>query len=455
MNEENNKMFYDASLKTLLEKRFAAFVSPLETFIYRQTTAGFLLLALTFLSIFIANTPWHHPLDTLSNTKIGFVFGDHGFALSIKDWVSQGLMALFFFLVGLELKKEILAGKISHIREINLIISAAFGGIVVPAALYLALNWQGEGHHGWGIPTATDTAFTIGILAMMASRVSVGMTVFLTALAIFDDIGAIFIISIFYPHNLHLEALIYATACLSLLVLSNRTGVRNGWIYAVLGTGLWYFMYVSGIHATCAGLIVALTIPARPTISQTSFVSNIQSLLIRFQQKETHDISMLGSSKQHSIVADIGDNVTAASTPLQRWEDKLAAPIAILIIPLFALLNAGFPISTQLLQQGATSPVTLGIIVGLVIGKPLGILAFSYIALKARIGRLPQGVGLNELVGISCLAGIGFTMSIFFTTLSFPVGSPLLDFAKLGTLIASLLSACVGVFWIYLFLRRK
>lgn len=442
-------MLHDVTLKTLIERKFASFFSPLEAFIYRQTTAGFLLIILASLSLVLANTPWHNTLDAVSQNKLGLVFGSHEFSLSIKDWVSHGLMALFFFLVGLELKKEILAGKLQHVREITLIVFAACGGIIVPALLYLAFNWHGEGHHGWGIPTATDTAFAIGILALMASRVSVGMTIFLTALAIFDDIGAILIISIFYPHNLHPEALIYAGGCFALLSLVNRAGIRKGWIYALLGILLWYFVHVSGIHATCAGLLVALTIPARPTISQKNFISNIQLLLTRFQQKETAGASILGSSKQHSIVTDIGENVTAASTPLQRWEDQLAAPIAVLILPLFALLNAGFPINTALLQHGLTSPVTLGIVAGLVIGKPLGILGFSYIGLKTRIGLLPKDVGMRELIGISCLAGIGFTMSIFFTTLSFPESSPLQELAKLGTLIASMISACIGVTWIY------
>lgn len=448
-------MVYDTTLKTLIERKFASFVSPLEAFIYRQTTAGILLVILAGASLILANTPWHDNIDAATNTGFGFTLGERSFSLSVKDWVGHGFMALFFFLVGLELKKEILAGKLSHIREINLIVLAASGGIIVPALTYLAFNWNGEGHHGWGISTATDTAFTIGILALMASRVSLGMTVFLTALAIFDDIGAIVIISVFYPHNLHPEALIYALCCFLLLFLANKAGIRKGWVYAILGVSLWYFVHESGVHATCAGLLVALTIPARSSISQGNFISNIQSLLTRFQQKQVSGTSMLSSSGQHSIVSAIASNVSAASTPLQRWEDMLVAPISILILPIFALLNAGFPINMELLRQGAASPVTLGIIVGLVLGKPLGILTFSFIGLRTKIGKLPRGMHMHELVGIACLAGIGFTMSIFFTTLSFPNGSPLQEFAKLGILIASLLSACIGVLWIYLMSLRQ
>lgn len=437
------------NLKSLFEKRVASFITPLEQFIRQQATASILLIGLSAVSLIVANTPAGIFVDNLGNSNFGFILGAGSFSLSVNDWVSQGLMAFFFFLTGLEIKREILAGHLQDKKEVILLIAAASGGIIVPALLYYALNYDSGGHHGWAIPTATDTAFAIGVLALFATRVSIALTVFLTALAIFDDIGAIVIVSLFYAHDLNLPALAIALLVFFLLLLGNKSGIRSAWYYGIMGLLLWFFVFRGGIHPTFAGLALAITIPARTIMSQAGFISSVHKLLTRFEQKQDGNSSMLGSKGKHSIVTDIGQSVKEASTPLQRWEAGLLAPISILILPLFAFLNAGFVLSYDNFIEGLQSPITLGIILGLVVGKPVGISLFSFLAVKMAIGKMPAGIRFGEITGIGMLAGIGFTMSIFFTTLSFPDKPESIELAKLGIFISSLISALLGSLWIY------
>lgn len=439
----------DVPFQTLFERRLSYFLSPLESFVHKQTTSGILLVAFSVIAFILSNSPWQGFLEHINLIQLGIAVNEWKFSLSVNDWISQGLMTLFFFLTGLELKREIIAGKLSDTKEVKLVCASALGGILVPAFFYYLVNRNGLGEHGWGIPTATDTAFAIGILALFARRVSIGLTIFLTALAIFDDIGAIVIISIFYAHEVNVPAFMASGFIILCLIIANKSGIRTGWAYGIMGIILWLCVQQAGVHPTLSGLLLAMTIPARASISQSNFITNIRSLITRFEQKQESDVSMLGSSSKHSLVADIGQNVQAASTPLQRWEMGLIVPIAIIILPLFALFNAGFPITQDLIVRGFTSPVTIGIILGLVIGKPVGILAFSYVALKSGFGKLPQGVRFQDIVGVAMLAGIGFTMSIFFTTLSFPENDELIELAKLGILVASLVSAILGNLWIY------
>lgn len=440
----------DVPFQTLFEKRFSYFLSPLESFVHKQTTSGILLVVFSVLAFVLSNSHWHSILEDINLIQLGIAVNEWKFSLSINDWISQGLMTLFFFLTGLELKREFIAGKLSKAKEVRLVCASALGGILVPAFFYYLVNRNGLGEHGWGIPTATDTAFAIGILALFARRVSIGLTIFLTALAIFDDIGAIVIISVFYAHEVNVPAFITAAFIISCLIFANKSGIRAGWAYGIMGLMLWLCVQQAGIHPTLSGLLLAMTIPARASISQSRFIINIRSLITRFEQKQENDVSMLGSSSKHSLVSDIGQNVQAASTPLQRWEMGLIIPISVIILPLFALFNAGFPITEDLIVRGASSSVTLGIIFGLVIGKPVGILVFSYVALKTGFGTLPQGVRFQDIAGVAMLAGIGFTMSIFFTTLSFPENNELIELAKLGILVASLTSAICGSLWIYM-----
>lgn len=443
------------NLKSLFEERIARFITPLEQFIRHQATASILLIGLSAVSLMLANIPAQSFVEDLGNSNFGLIVGAGSFSLSVNDWVSQGLMAFFFFLTGLEIKREILAGHLQDKKEVILLIAAASGGIIVPALLYYVFNHDSGGHHGWAIPTATDTAFAIGVLALLATRVSIGLTVFLTALAIFDDIGAIVIVSLFYAHDLNLLALTIALAIFFLLWLGNKSGIRSAWYYGIMGILLWLFVFKAGIHPTFAGLALAITIPARTIMSQAGFITSVRKLISRFEQKQESNSSMLGSKSKHSIVTDIGQSVKEASTPLQRWEAGLLAPISILILPLFAFLNAGFILSYDNFVQGLQSPITLGIILGLVVGKPIGISLFSFLAVKMAIGKIPANIKFREIIGIGILAGIGFTMSIFFTTLSFPNQPQYIEFAKLGIFCASLISALLGCTWICFVIKAK
>lgn len=453
MNQQDDPI--GLTLKSLFERRFQLLMSPLEIFIHRQTTASILLILFITVALGVSNSEWGHILERLKNIELGLHAGRYNFTLSLNEWVSEGLMSLFFFLVGLEIKREILAGKLNDKKEIVLISVAALGGIFVPAVLYYLANQDGPGRHGWGIPTATDTAFSVGVLAILASRVSVGLTVFLTALAIFDDIGAMAIISIFYAEDIDTLSLLIGILVLAILFLGNSAGVRKGWFYCILGFLLWICVYKSGIHPTFAGILLALTIPARPVISQSMFIKNLTGLIKKFDQKNQIEPSILGSSLNHSIVSDIGSNVKAASTPLQRWETPMIMPIAIIVVPLFSLLNSGFLFTEDLLQKAASSSVTLGVILGLVLGKPVGVMSGTYLCLKLGIGKLPDSVSLKEVAGAAFLTGIGFTMSIFFTTLSFPEHDDLAQLAKLGILISSFVSALLGLAWIYAISEKR
>ena len=444
----------EKTLQSFLESRVEKFFTPLENFIYKQTTAALFLLMATIVALVLANSPWHSLTQAITHFEAGLVFHDWQFLLPLKEWVSSGLMALFFFLIGLELKRETLAGRLRNPQQISLIILAALGGMVLPALIYWSFNHGSPGAHGWAIPMATDTAFAIGVLALLAKKVSYGVSIFLTAMAIFDDIGAIAVISVFYAHDIQINFLIWSGITLVLLMAVNTSGVRSGWVYVILGVTLWVFVFHSGIHATLAGLLLAITIPARTRLGQTRFLEEMRGLLSIFekQQGERHikglDARILGAEHQHHLTTDIEDTIRDSSTPLQRWETFMIYPIGIIVLPLFALFNAGVSLSMTEMATAIQSPVTQGIVTGLVIGKPLGVCMLVYAGLKMQIGQLPEGMRFSEVIGAGMLAGIGFTMSLFVTALSFEHAPHLVDDAKIGILTASLISALATSIWI-------
>jgi Na+:H+ antiporter, NhaA family len=387
--------------------------------------------------------------------EAGIRFHHWDFHFPIEKLINDGLLTLFFFLIGLEVKREMLIGQLRNPRQAFLIFAAAVGGMVIPALIYAFFNHLGSGHSGWAIPMATDTAFAIGVLALLARHVSIGVSIFLAALAIFDDIGAILVIAIFYTPQVDMRFLLYATASLALLFALNVMGIRKGWVYLILGIALWWFILESGLHATLAGLLMALAVPARSRISQRSFIAKIRRQISAFEVGEKNDQDILKSNSQHVLASDISETVNAASTPLQQWYSLLEPPIAIIVLPLFALFNAGIHLSPRTLIEAMASPVTLGIVAGLVVGKPLGITLFSLAALRLHLGKMPEGMVFVELIGAGMLAGIGFTMSLFITALGFKGHAELLEPAKAGILIASVLSASLGIIWLFLTRRRR
>jgi NhaA family Na+:H+ antiporter len=442
------------TLQSLLESRVEKFFTPLGNFIYKQTTAALLLLITTIIALILANSPWNDLTQTIAHFEAGIVFHHWQFLLPLKEWVSSGLMALFFFLIGLELKREILAGRLRNPQQISLIILAALGGMVLPALIYWLFNHGTSGEHGWAIPMATDTAFAIGLLALLARKVSYGVSIFLMAMSIFDDIGAIAVISVFYAHNIQIDFLIWSGITLIILMAANVAGVRNSWVYAALGVILWAFIFHSGVHATLAGLLLAITIPARTRLGQTRFLEEIRGLLSIFEKQQGErqvkglDARILAAKHQHHLTTDIENTIRDSSTPLQRWETFLIYPIGIIVLPLFALFNAEVSLSMTEIASAFHSPVTQGIVAGLVIGKPLGVCLLVYAGLKMKIGRLPEGMGFSDVIGTGMLAGIGFTMSLFVTALSFEHVPHLVDDAKIGILAASLISSLAASIWI-------
>ncbi|MFT6106364.1 MAG: NhaA family Na+:H+ antiporter [Rickettsiales bacterium] len=447
MTKNKHKTAKNDSLQTNLERKVSNLFVPLEIFIQKQATAALLLIAATIIALILANLFQTNPIAYIAEKKIGFLFEDGGFGLPIIEWINSGLMALFFFIIGLEIKRSILAGSLKDPRNVRLIIFTAIGGMVVPGALYSIINYGTIGQQGWAIPMATDTAFAIGILSLLTRRVSAEISIFLAALAIFDDIGAILIISIFYTENLHYLPLLQALIPLVLLVFSNKMGITNGWVFSILGAILWYFIHSSGIHGTLAGLLVAFTIPARTYITQNSFIDKTRNLVNIFENEEDKEVSMLSSKSQHKLTKEMHNTMDIASTPLQRWEQLLINPVSIIILPLFALFNAGIILSSDAVTNILESRITWGIIIGLVVGKPLGIALFGYIGIKFKIGVLLPNISLKKLVGIGMMAGIGFTMSLFITTLGFEGQPELLDAAKIGIIIASVVSALLGTIW--------
>jgi NhaA family Na+:H+ antiporter len=422
-------------------------LSPFQRFIHAESSSGIVLLAAAIAALVWANSPWWESYHRLwaSYLSVGLLGGE--FRMSLHHFINDALMAVFFFLVGLEIKREMLVGELSSLRAATLPIAAAMGGIVVPAGLYTALNAGGDGASGWGIPMATDIAFALGILALMGPRVPLGLKVFLTALAIVDDLGAVLVIALFYTANVNVAALGMGAIVLLLLVAMNRLGVRHPAAYAFVGLLLWGAVLVSGVHATVAGVLAALAIPARTRIDRNEFLVGSREILDVFERAGVEGKDVLTNADQQSAVQALEVNCEAAQAPLHRIERGLHAWVAFLIVPLFALANAGVSLTGNF-GDALRHPVALGVILGLVVGKPIGIGLCAWLAVRSGLAVLPPGVDGRAITGVSFLAGIGFTMSLFIATLGFGEGSPLLDIAKVGILVASAVAAGLG--WVLL-----
>ena len=421
-------------------------LSPLSRFIRLESAGGLVLIACTLMALAWANSPWGEAYHHLWEQEVGFRAGPWALEKSLHHWINDGLMAVFFFLVGLEIKRELLAGSLSTPRAAALPAAAALGGMLVPAALYALLNAGGEGARGWGIPMATDIAFALGVLALMGPRVPLALKVFLTALAIVDDIGAVLVIALFYTERIAWSALALGLVLLAAAVAFNRLGVRRPAPYLAVGAAVWLCFLTSGVHATVAGVLMALTIPARTRIDAGALLEHGRGALGRFAAAGGEGRSILSNPGQQAALEELEQASEAAQAPLQRIEHGLVNVVAFFIIPVFALANAGVPLSGGV-GAALTSPVALGIILGLVVGKPLGITLFSWAAVKAGVAELPAGVGWKQIHAVSWLAGIGFTMSLFISALAFPAG-PLGDVARMGIFAASAVAALVG--WVLL-----
>jgi NhaA family Na+:H+ antiporter len=362
---------------------------------------------------------------------------------------------IFFFVVGLELKREMLVGELAELRNSVLPIVAAIGGMIVPALIYYAINPQGEAAVGWGIPMATDIAFAIGALALLASRVPRALITFLVALAIVDDLGAVVVIAIFYTESIQLTPLLASGGLFLLLLLFNMVGIRRPLPYFIVAVFLWYAMLQSGVHATLAGILGALSVPARPKYDPERFSLHVREMIERFDASHQPGTSIMTNDKLRAVVQTLENGVHSVQAPLQSLEHLWHMPVAYLVIPLFALVNAGIPLELGVLGETLTHPVTFGVVAGLVAGKFIGVSGAAWLALKLGFAVLPKQTSFAHIMGVSLLAGIGFTMSIFVAQLGFGGNPELLLMAKTGILFASLVAGVTGFVWLYLVSSAK
>ncbi|PHS33170.1 MAG: Na+/H+ antiporter NhaA [Methylophaga sp.] len=432
------------------EKKFDKLLSPFEEFIHRQTTSGLLLMATAILALILANGGFASAYTHALHIPISFSIDQWSIEMSLHHWINDGLMALFFFVVGLELKREILVGELSSLRNAILPIAAAIGGMVVPALIYFAFNPEGESAIGWGIPMATDIAFAIGALALLASRVPKALITFLVALAIVDDLGAVLVIAAFYTETIAWVPLMVAAGLFAVLISFNLFGIRKTLPYFIVAVLLWYALLLSGIHPTLAGILGAMSVPAIPKYDPKRFSKHVSALMQRFDASHKPGTNIMTNDPLSEVVHKLEYSVESVGVPLQRLEHVWHIPVAYLVIPIFALANAGIAIDFSSLSSTMSHPVTLGIIFGLILGKFIGIAGVSWLMLKLGLAELPKDTRFSQIAGVSLLAGIGFTMSIFVAQLGFSENEELLLMAKTGILTASLLSGVAGFVWLYL-----
>lgn len=423
-------------------------MDPLANFMSRQTTSGIVLFASALIAIIMANSPWADWYDDLWHHQFSVGYDDFLISKDLHHWINDGLMAVFFFVIGLELKREIMAGELRNPRDAVLPIAAGLGGMVVPALIYIAINPSGPSNDGWGIPMATDIAFALGIIYLLGDRVPLSLKIFLTALAIADDLGAVLVIAFFYTSNIDFISLAVGVLFMVALVGSNLLGVRNVLWYGILGiAGLWLAFLMSGVHATIAAVLAAFTIPANVKVSDIRFVEHINQLVKRFERASPNDVSLVTEEQLH-ILEDIRQVAAYALTPLQRLEHAMHPFVAFVVMPVFALANAGIAVPTDMMGQ-LFNPVTMGVVLGLLVGKVSGIMGMCYLTIRMGWATFPEKCGWIHLLGASLLAAVGFTMSLFITELAFN-DRELVLMAKLGILIASLIGGIGG----YVLLKR-
>lgn len=436
------------------EHAFNRVLTPLDEFIHRQTTSGMLLMGTAIIALFLANGLFAETYLHVIHTPVNVSIGNWEIRMSLHHWVNDGLMALFFFVVGLELKREILVGELSDLRQAALPIIAAIGGMVMPALIYLVFNPEGDAARGWGIPMATDIAFAVGALVLLAGRVPKALITFLIALAIADDLGAVLIIALFYTQELAMSWLLASAALVALLLTFNFAGIRKVIPYFIVAVLLWYALLQSGVHATLAGVLGAFTVPARSKYDPSLFADLVNQQIDRFIASCQQNDSVMTNEKLHSVIQNLEESVLGVQTPLQRLEHIWHLPVAFIVIPIFALFNAGIPLQAGSLNETLTHPVMLGVTFGLLFGKFIGITGACWLALRLGVGQLPGGTRFSQITAVSVLGGIGFTMSIFISELGFANHPEYLLMAKTGVLAASVLAGISGFVWLW-WLGRK
>lgn len=410
-----------------------------------ETAGGMVIVAAALVALAWANSPWQEFYFDIWRTNANLSMGVVSIDDSLGHLVNDGLMVVFFFVVGLEIKRELVHGELATVRRASLPVMAAVGGMAIPALFYLVFNGvAGEAGRGWGVPVATDIAFALGVLALVGNRIPFGLKIFLLALAIADDLGGILIIAVFYSDGISATPLVWAGVVIAAVALVRSYDIRNYSIYVVLGVVLWFCVYESGIHATLAGVILAMLTPAHSLYARQNFEHQADRLLHRYRRAEDR-----GSSEDaESTLRQFEFLSRETESPVDRLTHLLHPWVSYVIVPVFALANAGVIITGASVSDASTSAVTAGIILGLVVGKPLGIFLFTLLAVRMGFASLPAGVTWGQVIGVGLLGGVGFTVALFITDLAF-VSEAFVSEAKMGILAASLLAGTIG----YLYLR--
>jgi NhaA family Na+:H+ antiporter len=434
------------------------FVRPVLGFTQTEASGAVVLLAATMLALIWANSAWGDSYFEFWDIHLSFEVGGFHFDQSLKHVVDDGLMAIFFFVVGLEIKRELVVGELNSVKKASLPAVAALGGMVVPALIYVAFvasSGPADALAGWGIPMATDIAFSVGVIALLSSRVPLGAKLFLLALAIVDDIGAILVIAIFYTDDLAFIWLVVAAATLALIAVARQAGIRAGIFYLPLAILAWYAFLESGVHATVAGVILGLLVPARAYYSDVDFRRRAGWILERWDRNAA---SPQAHARLDHDALELATIAKESVSPLERWEHALHPWSSFVVIPLFALANAGVRFVNIDIVEAVTSPVALGVSVGLIVGKPVGIVVATWLGLKLKLGELPRHTSFGHIIGLGFLAGVGFTVSLFITELAFrssPDAHLFSDEAKIGIFIGSIVAGITGYTFLRLYKARS
>ncbi|MGN6437302.1 MAG: Na+/H+ antiporter NhaA [Agriterribacter sp.] len=420
-------------------------ITPIQKFIQQEKAGGIVLGISVLIALLLANSPWAAQYFHFLEHKIGFQFDGQSFLeYDIHHWINDGLMAVFFFVVGLELKREIVGGELSNPRKALLPIGAAIGGMLVPAVIYLIFNPSGAVQSGWGIPMATDIAFALGVLYLLGNKIPLALKVFLTALAIVDDLGAVLVIAFFYTSEISAQNLLIGLGFILVMYAGNKLGVRSILFYAIVGiAGVWTAFLLSGVHATIASVLAAFTIPADVKIKEGVYITRIQRFLDWFKSIDPSENTPTLTNEQLHVLEEIKKDTNKAMPPLQRLEHAMHPLVSFFIIPVFALANAGVSFLDIQANQLFNTNVALGVALGLLLGKVIGVVGITWIMVKFKVAPYPTGMNLRNLIGVGFLAAIGFTMSLFITSLAFTETVHTIQ-AKIGIFVASIIGGIVG-----------
>lgn len=418
-------------------------VKPISKLISNSSASGIVLFSAVVIALFFANSPWSESFHHFWEYNLSIQLADFEVSKTLHHWINDALMAIFFFVIGLELKREIMDGELSNPKNALLPICAGVGGMLLPALIYFSFNSSGSVSDGWGIPMATDIAFALGILHLLGDKVPLSLKIFLTVLAIADDIGAVLVIAFFYTSDISLYSLGMASIFLSIMFIGNFVGIRHFLFYTIVGFGgFWLAFSMSGVHATISGVLAAFAIPGDVKIEAKNYSNKMKSLIHKFENAKVVPNTTLITQEQMTIIQQMRFYSRAALTPLQTLEYYLHPIVTFVIMPIFALANAGITFGNDILEQ-LTSPVTYGIMLGLILGKVIGIAGFTRILTSIKLTKLPKTVTWRHIIGVGFIAGVGFTMSLFINNLAFTDASHIEE-AKIGILFASVLSGLIG-----------